>query len=227
MSETKYHRFKRDDIDQFIDNDIYFPTRTIYMGSQMYVDGEESGTDHLLAEKMTKLLHILDSQAPNGDKPINIIMNNPGGSVVHGMAIYDAIKLCKNHITVKVIGQASSMGSIILQAADRRLMTQNSKILIHWGEITIGSNNRNVYKHISDSKKDDAWMVDMFMEKVSGREIPLSLYLKLIGKEEEAPKNSVKKVKIEKKQLEKMLDFDTILDAETALLLNFIDEVME
>jgi ATP-dependent Clp endopeptidase proteolytic subunit ClpP len=227
MAEVKYHRFKRDDVDQFIDNDIYFPTRTIYMGSQTYIEGEESGTDHLMAEKMVKLLHILDSQAPNADKPINIIMNNPGGEVTHGMAIYDAIKLCKNHVTIKVIGQASSMGSIILQAADHRVMTENSKIVIHWGGVGVSSSNRNVYKNIDNIKTTDKWMVDMFLEKVGGKEIPLSLYLKLIGKQEEIPKNSTKQIKIEKKQLEKMLDFDTFIDAKTALRLNLIDGILE
>ena len=42
MSDETYHKFKKDDVDQFMDNDIYLPTRTIYMGSTYYdsYDGE-------------------------------------------------------------------------------------------------------------------------------------------------------------------------------------------
>jgi hypothetical protein len=50
MSEI-YHRFRKDDVDQFMDNDIYLPTRTVYMGSQSESEGQESGVDFLMAEK--------------------------------------------------------------------------------------------------------------------------------------------------------------------------------
>jgi ATP-dependent protease ClpP protease subunit len=107
-------RIKRDDITHFIDEDIYLPTRTLYMGSTGDNDGLENGVNYSMAERMIKGLHILDSSAT--EQPITIIMNNLGGDFVHGMAIYDAIKICRNHITIKVFGHAMSMGAIILQA---------------------------------------------------------------------------------------------------------------
>jgi hypothetical protein len=64
------------------------------MGSED-VDMEmgESGTDAAMAERAIKNLHILDNAS---SEPITIITNNLGGSVFHGMAIYDAIKKYKN-----------------------------------------------------------------------------------------------------------------------------------
>jgi ATP-dependent protease ClpP protease subunit len=229
--DVTYHKFKKDDVDQFMDNDIYLPTRTIYMGSaNHYEDGEESGVDYIMAERVIKGLHILDTydaEARRGEKPITIIMNNPGGDVIHGMAIYDAIKNCKNHVTIKVSGHAMSMGSIILQAADERVMTVNSKIMIHYG--TAGSPNhaKISYKWSKFDEESDRWMEDLFEEKIGDRKLPLWLYLKLINKEYKCPSGNAKNkmIEIDRDKLEEMLNFDTIIDAETALKLNLIDKI--
>ena len=145
-----YHKFKKDDVDQFMDNHIYLPTRTIYMGSMSSSDDEgESDTDYHMAETVVKALHILDNQdavSMKGEKPINVIMNNIGGEVYHGMAIYDAISNCKNHVTIRVYGHAMSMGSIILQAADQRIMTRHSRIMIHYGNFGMHQHTKIVYK---------------------------------------------------------------------------------
>ena len=49
------------------------------------------------------------------------------------MAIYDAIQMCRSHVTILVYGQAESMSSIILQAADLRVMTPNAHFMSHYG----------------------------------------------------------------------------------------------
>ena len=231
MSDETYHKFKKDDVDQFMDNDIYLPTRTIYMGSVNSLDdGEEAGVDHSMAERMSKALHILDTYdaaARNGEKPITIVMNNTGGDVIHGMAIYDTISNCKNHVTIKVSGHAMSMGSIILQAADKRIMSKNSKIMIHYGYSGVNAHAKTSYQWNKFSKEYDRWMEDMFMEKMKDRKIPLCLYLNLIDKEHKIPKGNAKNklIEITEERLEAMLNFDTIVTAETALALNLIDEV--
>ena len=46
------------------------------------------------------------------------------------MAIFDAIKICRSHVTILVYGQAESMSSIILQAADKRIMMPNSTLYV-------------------------------------------------------------------------------------------------
>jgi len=230
MSDTDiYHKFKKDDIDQFMDSDIYLPTRTIYMGSINYADDGESGTDHAMAERMIKALHILDSQAASGDKPIVIIMNNVGGDIFHGMAIFDAIANCKNHVTIKAYGHAMSMGSVILQAADIRSMSRNSRIMIHYGTNGVGGHAKTTYKWTDEIKKFDKFMEDLFLEKMEGKKITLKKYLTLIGKQDEIPPGAahLKKVTIGKQEIEAMLNFDTFFDAETALELGFIDQIIE
>src|SRR5688572_25841186 len=105
-------RHTRDDIDKFHDYNIYIPTRTLYMGSEYTDDTGESGVDALMASRFLKNLSILEAI---NQEPITIIMNNPGGDWFHGVAIYDAIKAAKSHVTIKVLGMAMSMGAVILQ----------------------------------------------------------------------------------------------------------------
>lgn len=197
-------RINKESIDRFYDYDIYPETRTIYIGS---VDNDaefgESGTDGAMAERAIKGLHILDSGAPAGDKPITVIMNNPGGDEYHGMAIYDAIKVCKNHVTVIVYGHAMSMGSIILQAADRRVMAPNSRMMIHYGTWGIHDHPKIVYRWAEEGKKFDKWMEDIYMEKIHQKKPDFS-----IGK------------------LRDMCNFDTFLNAKEALDLGLIDEIL-
>lgn len=226
-----YHKFKKDDVDQFMDNHIYLPTRTIYMGSMSSSDEEgESGTDFRMAETVVKALHILDNQdatSIKGDKPINIIMNNIGGEIYHGMAIYDAISNCKNHVTVRVYGHAMSMGSIILQSADQRIMTKHSRIMIHYGSFGIHDHTKTMYKWANETKKFDNIMEDIYLDKINDKKITLEKYLTLIGKQSEIPSGNAKhkKILIGRKELQEMLNFDTIIDAETALELNLIDKI--
>jgi ATP-dependent protease ClpP protease subunit len=200
------------------------------MGSVHYLEDGESGTDHAMAETVIKALHILDNQdtsSKKGEKPINIIMNNIGGDEYHGMAIFDAIENCKNHVTIRVHGHAMSMGSIILQAADERVMTKNSKIMIHYGTFGIYDHSKISYKWTDEGKRFDLMMEDLFLDKIDGRKLSLEKYLTLIGRQEEIPKGNAKRkmVEIDRERLRKMLDYDTFIDAETALELNLIDKI--
>lgn len=225
-----YHKFKKDDVDQFMDNHIYLPTRTIYMGSMSSSDEGESGTDYYMTETIIKALHILDNQdslSLKGEKPINIIMNNIGGDVYHGMAIYDAVSNCKNHVTIRVYGHAMSMGSIILQSADQRTMTKHSKIMIHYGHLGISEHPKTVFKWVDDSKKMNEIVEDIYLHRLQDKKITLEKYLTLVGKQNEIPSGNAKnkKIFITRKELQEMLNFDTIIDAETAFELNLIDRV--
>lgn len=85
---------------------------------------EEHMSNHICAQLL--LLESQDSKAP-----INIYVNSPGGSVVHGMAIYDVMQYIKSPITTIVMGQAASMGSLLAMAGDKRLITPNSRHMIH------------------------------------------------------------------------------------------------
>lgn len=194
-------RMNRDDIDKFHDYGIYIPHRTIYMGSEGSDANEnENGVDFLMAERIVKNLHILDMQS---QEPITIIMNNPGGCVSNGMAIYDAIKSCRSHVSIKVFGCAMSMGAIILQAADERIMAPSAKFMFHYGYISLEGHVKNAEKWIEDSKKDDKWMEKMFLELINKKQPQFSMG-----------------------RLKEMLKFDTILSAKECVDMNLADKVL-
>ena len=71
-------------------------------------------------------------------------MNSIGGEWSDGMAIYDAISLSKCYVTIIVYGQAESMSSIILQAADEKIITPNSYFMIHYGSSDASGDYLNV-----------------------------------------------------------------------------------
>jgi len=79
---------------------------------------------------MAQLLH-LESEDP--DKDINLYINSPGGSVTAGLAIYDTMQYVKPAISTICIGQASSMGAMLLLAGEKgkRFALPNARIMIH------------------------------------------------------------------------------------------------
>ena len=84
-----------------------------------------------VANLMIAQMLFLESEDP--DKDINFYINSPGGSVTAGLAIYDTMQYIKPDITTVCIGQAASMGAILLAAGARhkRYTLPNSRIMIH------------------------------------------------------------------------------------------------
>jgi ATP-dependent Clp protease protease subunit len=76
-------------------------------------------------------LLFLESEDP--DKDINFYVNSPGGLVTAGLAVYDTMQYIKPDITTVCIGQAASMGAVLLTAgtAGKRYSLPNARILIH------------------------------------------------------------------------------------------------
>ncbi|MDK2971498.1 MAG: ATP-dependent Clp protease, protease subunit [Candidatus Sumerlaeota bacterium] len=87
--------------------------------------------DDRLANLVTAQLLFLESQ--DADKPISMYINSPGGVISSGMAIYDTMQLIKPSISTTVIGQAASMGAVILLAGAKgsRYALPNARIMIH------------------------------------------------------------------------------------------------
>lgn len=84
-----------------------------------------------IANLIIAQLLFLESEDP--DKDINFYINSPGGNVSSGMAIYDTMAYIKSDIATVCIGQAASMGAVLLTAGtkDKRYSLPNSRILIH------------------------------------------------------------------------------------------------
>src|SRR5687768_1259473 len=87
--------------------------------------------DDDVANIVTGQLLFLESEDP--DKDINIYVNSPGGSVTAGLAIYDTMQYVKPQISTICVGQAASMGAVLLLAGakGKRFALPNARIMIH------------------------------------------------------------------------------------------------
>lgn len=109
--------------------DIYsllLKQRIIFINSQI--------EDHLASLVVAQLLYL---EAEDPDKDISLYINSPGGVVSAGLAIYDTMNYIKPDVSTICIGQAASMGAILLTAGTKgkRIALPNSRIMIHqpWG----------------------------------------------------------------------------------------------
>lgn len=191
----------RDDLEKLHDCSIYLPTRTIYMGSEENsVEHGESGTDGAMAERLIKNLHILDTKV---NEPITILMNNIGGDEYHLFAMIDAIQRCRSHVTIEVYGHAMSAGSIVLQAADKRLMGKHSVQMLHYGTWGVHDHSKTTQKWAKEGLRIDQWMEQWYLKRIR----------------EKVPSFTLKKLKA-------MLDHDTFLTAEESVRLGLADGII-
>jgi len=105
--------------------DIYsrlLKDRIVFLGHQV--------TDEV-ANLVTAQLLFLESEDP--EKEINFYINSPGGSVTAGLAIYDTMQFIKPPVSTLCLGQAASMGAVLLLAGQkgRRYALPHSRIMIH------------------------------------------------------------------------------------------------
>jgi len=86
--------------------------------------------DHMANVIVAQMLFL---EADNPEKDINIYINSPGGVVTAGMAIYDTMQYIKPDVSTICIGQAASMGALLLAsgAAGKRYALPNSRVMIH------------------------------------------------------------------------------------------------
>ena len=87
--------------------------------------------DDIMANVVVAQLLFLEAENP--DKDISLYINSPGGSVTAGMAIYDTIQFIKPDVSTLCIGQAASMGALLLTAGakNKRFCLTNSRVMIH------------------------------------------------------------------------------------------------
>src|SRR5208337_4907672 len=105
--------------------DIYsrlLKDRIIFLG--------EAIDDHISSLVIAQLLFL---EADDPDKDIFLYINSPGGVVTSGMAIYDTMQYIKPDVATICLGQAASMGSLLLAAGapGKRSALPNSRIMIH------------------------------------------------------------------------------------------------
>jgi len=105
--------------------DIYsrlLKDRIVFIGDEI--------EDHSASLIIAQLLFL---EAEDPDKDINVYINSPGGVITSGLAIYDTMQLIRPDITTICVGQAASMGAVLLAAGSpgKRLALPNARIMIH------------------------------------------------------------------------------------------------
>ena len=105
--------------------DIYsrlLKERVIFLVGQV-----EDGMANLIVAQLLFL------ESENPDKDIHLYINSPGGSVTAGLAIYDTVQFIKPHVSTYCLGQAASMGAMLLAAGEKskRFCLPHARVMIH------------------------------------------------------------------------------------------------
>ena len=106
----------------------------------------------------------LESEDP--DKDINLYINSPGGSVTSGLAIYDTMQYVKCQVSTICMGQAASMGALLLAAGarGRRLSLPHSRIMIHQPSGGFGGQASDIELHAKEILRLKAKLNEILMK---------------------------------------------------------------
>ncbi len=162
----------------------------------IFINGPiHDGMSHLI---VAQLLHL---EAENPSKEISIYINSPGGVVTSGLSIYDTMQYIKPKCSTLVIGQAASMGSVLLAGgeAGMRFSLPNSRIMVHQPSGGFQGQASDIMIHAAETQKLKDRLYD--------------IYVKHTGQT--------------KKAVEKALDRDNFMSPEEAKDWGHIDEIVE
>ena len=179
---------RQSDFDILIEHGVDIRKRVLYL---------QGDVDDSIINKFVRILKYLDKT--QGD--ITVILNSEGG-VYLGLAAYDALQNCENPVEIKVEGVAMSMGSIILQAGDKRTMTKHSRLMIHRGSTSMEGSLTDVERAMKETKDLDKLCCDIYYDKMLEKD-----------------------PSIRRSKLEKMMAYDTYMSSDEALDLGFVDEI--
>ena len=103
-----------------------------------------------MAASITAQLLFLESENPK--KEISMYINSPGGVVTSGMAIYDTMQYIKSPVSTVCIGQACSMGSLLLSAgqAGQRVALPNARVMVHQPSGGFRGQASDIQRHAND-----------------------------------------------------------------------------
>lgn len=129
-----------------------------------YIDSnEQSIVDYAMSVQFIKNISLLDGQ--NKTQPIIIHMHTVGGDWDDGMAIYDAIKAVESKVVIIGHGLVASMATVIMQAADFRLLMPNASFLIHYGYMGVDDNVVAALSTAEKCKLTNNKMLDIYAER--------------------------------------------------------------
>jgi len=157
----------KDLIDNIHDRWINTQTREMWIhGAPAYrydADGTEPGVEYMMATTCIKNLHLFLHQSLTEE--VIIHLHTCGGDYTEGMAIYDTICAMPYYVTIVSYTHARSMSSIILQAADKRMMMPNSYFMFHMGELALEGEVKTVNSEVEFSNKQDKTMIQIYADK--------------------------------------------------------------
>jgi len=155
--------------------------------------------DDAVSSVVCAQLLFLESENPKQD--ISMYINSPGGVVTSGLAIYDTMEYIRPDVSTVCIGQAASMGSLLLTAgaAGKRFSLPHSRIMTHQPSGGFSGQASDIEIHARE--------ILNLRERLNG------IYVKHTGKT--------------LKDIEKIMDRDTFMAPEEALKLGLIDEVVD
>ena len=144
---------------------------------------------------------LLFLEAENPKKEISMYINSPGGVVTSGMAIYDTMQFIRPKVSTTVIGQAASMGSLLLCAGekDMRFALKNARVMVHQPSGGFSGQASDIERHAR--------------EILELRSRLNQIYVKHTGQSLE--------------NIEKALERDTFLTAEGAQEFGLVDKVID
>lgn len=105
--------------------------------------------DHMASLVVAQLLFL---EADNPKKEIAMYINSPGGVVTSGLSIYDTMQFIKPAVSTTVIGQAASMGSLLLTAGQKgmRFALPNSRVMVHQPSGGFQGQASDIERHAQD-----------------------------------------------------------------------------
>lgn len=152
--------------------------------------------DHMASVIIAQLLFL---EAENPKKEISMYINSPGGVVTAGMAIYDTMQFIRPKVSTLCVGQAASMGSLLLCAGDpgMRFALPNARIMVHQPSGGFQGQASDILRHAEDIMKIKRRLNDV--------------YVKHTGKDYDT--------------IERTLDRDHFMSAEEAREFGIVDQV--
>jgi len=135
--------------------------REIYLHSHLDSD-DETGVDYrsaIMFEKNMRYLNLISLE------PIVVHMHMPGGDWQDCLGIYDTIKSSKSKVAIIAFAKVESSSSVLLQAADLRILSHNTNFLVHYGSLSIDNEHKAALSMVQWSEKESEKMIDIFTEK--------------------------------------------------------------
>ena len=153
---------------------------------------------------MTASLLYLESES---DRPISMYINSPGGSVTSGLSIYDCMQYIVPEVSTLVLGQAASMGSLLLAGGSpgKRYCLPHSSVMLHQPSGGYAGTAADIAIHAKEILR-----IRTQLNKIYERHL--------------SPKDSAKKMNVD--EIERMMERDYFLSAEEALELGVVDEIL-